>query len=176
MTTNKPQTTPTQTASATPNPATDPNTPDTPDAAATEPPQHPTTNPDAATPDAPPLDAETLTRQLAATRKEAANYRTRVKTAETIANTLRTQLINLKLETHGITLEALTAAGINPETLHDPETGQISDTAIKDAAALAVEKLGAAIKRRPGSADGGSGHAYRTPAATSPTWGNLFNN
>ena len=103
-------------------------------------------------------------------RKDAANYRTRLRAAEATNTVLRDQLIALHLG-DDVTPAALTAAGIN---LADLVTGEgITKESVQAAAAEARKILGIRPNRFQATADQGAGKRPM-PVDTTPTWGNLL--
>lgn len=111
---------------------------------------------------------------LTKARKEAANYRTQLRTLEGRANAMRDQLIELELGAGGVTIAALTAAGVNLDTLLG-EDGRVSGQAVQAAAATARETLGIPNNRFGGTADQGGGRGSASPAPAA-SWGSLLKN
>lgn len=105
-------------------------------------------------------------------RKEAANYRTRLRAAEATNTALRDQLIKIHLGAGGVTPAALEAAKIDLNTLVG-EDGTISAEAVAQAAKTARETLGIPNNRFQGTADQGAGKRA-APVTKNPTWGNLL--
>lgn len=103
-------------------------------------------------------------------RKEAANYRTRLRAAEATNTALRDQLIALHLG-DDVTPAALTAAGIDLADLVT-DTG-ITKESVQAAAAEARKILGIRPNRFQGTADQGGGKRA-APVTNHPTWGNLL--
>lgn len=105
-------------------------------------------------------------------RKEAARYRGQLRTLEGRANAMRDQLIEHELGVGGVKLAALTAAGVDLDTLFG-EDGRVSPEAVQAAAATARETLGIPNNRFMGSADQGARNRSTAPTKT-PTWGSLL--
>lgn len=104
-------------------------------------------------------------------RKEAARYRAQLRTVEGRANAMRDQLIEHELGPAGVKLAALTAAGVDLDSLFG-EDGRISPEAVQTATAAARETLGIPNNRFQGTADQGRVQPnYGKPA---PTWGTLL--
>lgn len=106
-------------------------------------------------------------------RKEAARYRAQLRTVESRANAMRDQLIEHELGADGVKLAALTAAGVDLDSLFG-EDGRVSPEAVQAAAATARETLGIPNNRFQGTADQGGGRRGIAAPKAAPTWGNLL--
>ena len=106
-------------------------------------------------------------------RKEAARYRAQLRTLEGRANAMRDQLIEHELGADGVKLAALTAAGVDLDSLFG-EDGRVSPEAVQAAAATARETLGIPNNRFQGTADQGGGRRGIAAPKAAPTWGNLL--
>lgn len=104
-------------------------------------------------------------------RKEAARYRAQLRTVQGRANAMRDQLIEHELGLGGVKLAALTAAGIDLDSLVG-EDGRISPEAVQTAAQTARETLGIPNNRFQGTAD--QGRVPPTYGKPAPTWGTLL--
>ena len=105
-------------------------------------------------------------------RKEAARYRAQLRTVEGRANAMRDQLIEHELGAGGVKLAALTAAGVDLDTLFG-EDGRVSPEAVQAAAETARETLGIPNNRFNGTADQGARNRSTNMTKT-PSWGNLL--
>ena len=136
--------------------------------------------PDTETTDAEATGDETTTTDPAVgkARKEAANYRERLRSTEGERDTARTQvealqrqIIDGQVEALGIKPAAFWAAGT---TLADllSDDGSVDSDLVTEAATAARDTLG--LPRFTGSGDGGRGKSS-TPAAPGPeNWGSLL--
>lgn len=123
---------------------------------------------DSETVDTDPVDNDPA---LVKARREAANYRTKLRAAETKATALRDQLVTLTLGEGNVTLTALQAAGVNLDDLIGDD-GTLDTDRVREAADTAREALGIPAGRFNGTADQGA--ANRTATPTGPTWGALL--
>ena len=121
---------------------------------------------------------DTANPQAAKARKEAANYRERLRstegerdTARTQVETLQRQIIDGQVEALGIKPAALWASGADLADLLSDD-GSVDSDLVTEAATAARDTLG--LPRFTGSGDGGRGKSL-TPAAPGPeNWGSLL--
>lgn len=121
---------------------------------------------------------EAANSQTTKARKEAANYRERLRSTEAERDTahgqieaLQRQIVDGQITATGLKPEAFWAAGV---TLADltADDGSIDPDLVTEAANTAREKLG--ITRFRGDADQGAGRAATTPPAGPENWGSLL--
>lgn len=122
-------------------------------------------------PDEQNIDEQPDDSRLKKARREAADYRTRLRDTETRLTNYRNHIIDHALGAGNITRDALEAAGTDLDTLISDD-GTINTDTLNTAITTTRTKFGIPNNRFQGTADQGA--RYRgTPDTRTPTWSNL---
>ena len=130
------------------------------------------------TPEPTETEHDTANPQAAKARKEAANYRERLRSTEAERDTahgqieaLQRQLVDGQITATGLKPEAFWAAGVTLADLTAAD-GSIDPEAVTEAANTARDKLG--ISRFRGDADQGAARTATTPPTRPEDWGTFL--